>query len=271
MTQLTTTGTTFDRERIDIWKKSFFKELSDTEMANAINICARTGLVPEAKQIYFIKLRGAVTPIVSIDGQRLIAHRTGEYGGTEGPYWCGDDGVWHDVWMGDDAPVAAKFGVYRKGAAHPFWGVALFSEFAKKYNGKPADRWADMGSHMLAKCAESQALRKAFPAELSGLYTPEEEHKIAPAAPGPAQTVVIEDDRTERMLTAFGAVGITPQMIDDYLKANECTGTARSHSQEERKLLVLLYEDVKSGRLPVAELTKNIREALDGVVEGDPV
>lgn len=146
--------------------------------------CQRTGLDPFSKQIYAIKRGGKMTIQAGIDGLRSIAERTGQLDGSE-TYWCGEDGAWADVWLGSKPPAAAKTIIHRKGSSHPFVGVARFAD----YNAGQG-LWSKMPAAMIAKCSEALALRKAFPADLSGVYSTDEmEQAVEPvtvAAAAPA-------------------------------------------------------------------------------------
>jgi phage recombination protein Bet len=130
--------------------------------------CQRTGLDPFSKQIYAIKRGGKMTIQAGIDGLRAIAERTGELDGSH-TEWCGDDGQWSDVWISAKPPAAAKTTIWRKGSSHPFTGVARFAD----YNAGQG-LWSKMPAAMIAKCSEALALRKAFPANLSGVYSTDE-------------------------------------------------------------------------------------------------
>jgi len=145
--------------------------------------CQRTGLDPFSKQIYAIKRGGKLTIQAGIDGLRSIAERSGELDGSS-TEWCGDDGIWSDVWLGSKPPAAAKTIIYRKGCSHSFVGVARYAD----YNAGQG-LWSKMPSAMLAKCSEALALRKAFPADMSGVYTVDEmeqETVTVTATPAPA-------------------------------------------------------------------------------------
>jgi hypothetical protein len=98
----------------------------------------------------------------------VIAERSGEMDGQD-VAWCDQDGVWRDVWLDTKAPAAARVLVYRKGCQKPFPGIAKWAEYAQS-----SPMWTKMPANQLAKCAESLALRKAFPHQLSGLYTTDE-------------------------------------------------------------------------------------------------
>lgn len=153
------------------------QKASDADLAVFFHQSQRTGLDPFAKQIYMIERKGKQTIQTGIDGFRLIARRTidrtKEGFGYRPTLWCGRDGQWRDVWLDQEPPAAAKVVVVRGG--QEFDAIALFDSYAgKKYDGNLNAMWSTQGAHMIAKCAEALALRKAFPQDLSGLYTSEE-------------------------------------------------------------------------------------------------
>src|SRR3990167_218682 len=127
-------------------------------------ICAETQLNPFRKQIHFIRRGNSYTVQIGIDGYRSIADRTGLYAGS-------DDYAFDD----EKSPNKATVTVYKmvNGVRCPFTASARMSEY-KPQDVKMQFMWNKMPNLMLGKCAESLALRKAFPNELSGTYTNEE-------------------------------------------------------------------------------------------------
>lgn len=191
----------------------------NADLAVFLNFAQRTGLDPFARQIYMIGRNQKVgngwstkwTIQASIDGLRIVAERSGDYAGQVGPEYCGADGVWRDVWIGEQPPVACRVGVLRNGFAAPLYAVAYFDEYAQTdRDGNLTSMWRSKPKLMIAKCAEALALRKAFPNDLAGLYTademghPEARQAAQVAAPveQPAAPVEVIDEATGEILDA---------------------------------------------------------------------
>jgi phage recombination protein Bet len=190
--------------RRELLKRTICKDLTDNEFDLFVAVCNRRRLDPFVKQIHAVKRRQWNSKLndyeevmviqTGIDGFRLVAERTHERDGTDGPWWCDDSGQWRDVWLADAHPSAAKVIAFRKGHARGYVGIAHWGEYVqtfkdKKGNLRPTQMWETMPAGQLAKCAEALAWRKAFPEELAGIYTDDEMGQAVNDSPGPAAAV----------------------------------------------------------------------------------
>ncbi|MGA1114540.1 MAG: phage recombination protein Bet [Aquiluna sp.] len=209
----TVTITTWTPDQVQLISSTIAPGCTNDELRLFAYACQRTGLDPFSKQIYAIKRGGKMTIQAGIDGLRAIAERTGQLDGSE-TYWCGEDGQWQDVWLSAKAPAAAKTIVHRKGSQHPFVGVARFAD----YNAGQG-LWSKMPAAMIAKCSEALALRKAFPADMSGVYSTDEMDQAAEpvtvtATETPALPAVKAKD-TSKFFTAGAAAITKAKTLDD--------------------------------------------------------
>lgn len=258
MTQLVKSE--LNAQDVDLIKKNIAKDATDNELKLFLQICNRTGLDPFARQIFFVKRGGVGQTTLSIDGFRLVAERTGRYEGQIGPFWCGEDGEWKDVWLKNEPPLAAKVGVFRSGFREPLYAVANFSAYNA---GSPI--WKKMPSLMLAKCAESLALRRAFPMELSGLYTTDEmEQAEAPMqnvtpqpTAHPAPKIAIGPANENPIVKAFFSVNVTQRDLETALGK-----PAADWNEDDTKSLRDCYQAIKSGAKPADALNKLVRDAV---------
>lgn len=155
----------FPPEKVELIRRMIAPTATEDELALFLYQAQRTGLDPLARQIVFNKFNTKNGPrmsiITSIDGYRLLADRTGKYAGNDDP-----------TFEGEPTPTKATVTVYKLagGIRCPFTATARWTEYYPGDNPQ-GFMWRKMPYLMLGKCAEALALRKAFPAELSGLYT----------------------------------------------------------------------------------------------------
>lgn len=170
-----TTVEDFSREKVELIKNTVAKGATDLELQLFFHACKRTGLDPLMKQIYAIKRwngkenRHEMAFQTGIDGYRLIADRTGCYAGSSDAEYT--------LNLETGFPDVAKVTVTKLVGGMPcqFTSSARWNEYVQTTkDGQPTSMWRKMPFLMLAKCAEALALRKAFPAELSGVCTHEE-------------------------------------------------------------------------------------------------
>lgn len=255
-----------NREQIDLLKTTICKDATDDEFGLFLQVCKSKGLDPFTRQIHAVKRWNPATQKkemaiqIGIDGFRLQAERSGKYLGQDGPYWCGEDGVWTDVWLKQGPPAACKVGIHREGFAAPLYRVCMYSEFVQtKDGGMPNAMWHKMPASQLAKCTEAVACRAAFPQELSGLYAAEElPEETTTAAPPKAIAVIEAEPRPwktfKEMLALFGKLkDKAPE--DLYYKVLRSHGVAHANEFKDANSAVACYRELSVIVARAAELT----------------
>ena len=158
----------------------------NADLAVFLHRCQATGLDPFANQITMIKRGGQWKIQTEIDGFRVIRDRAAKRDGVTVSYgrtkWCDHNRQWFEEWIDDDLPAACEMTVYVDG--RPFPAQIRFNAFAvRNKGGELTAQWRSMGDHLIAKCAEAQALRKAFPQDLEGVAIAEETGRPMAAPP----------------------------------------------------------------------------------------
>lgn len=165
-------GLVFTPQQMAMIRDTYANGATQKEFEVLMEIAKLRKLNPLLRQIHFVKRwnkalgREVWSAQVSVDGLRAIAERTGKYDGQDDAEYERDD---------QGRIICARVRVYRKDWTRPAVGTAYWSEYVQTTkDDKPTKFWADMPHVMIAKCAEAIAMRKAFPEDMSGLYTDEE-------------------------------------------------------------------------------------------------
>lgn len=162
-------------EQIDVIRRSVAKDANASELYQFLYLCKEYDLDPFKREIYFMKSGGNPSIITGIDGFRKSARRDPNYEGVQS----------FAVKEGDEFSVDAasytvhhKFGA-KRGKVIGAWAradakgrkpVLVYVDF-DEFNKKQMN-WNSMPGVMIAKVAESHAIRRQF--GLAGLYTKEE-------------------------------------------------------------------------------------------------
>lgn len=227
----------FTPPQMALLRRTVAKDTNDTEFNLFVELCKVRGLNPLVRHVYCMVMskdkpdKRQMVIVVSIDGQRHLAEKSGNYRGDDRAPRFEVDASLIDVATNPAGLVSAEVSVYKfsHGSWFPVTAVSYWSEAApiKEIweNNKPSgkfqlepkkDGWRKMPRLMLAKVAEMQALRKAFPDSFSGLYGEAEMDRgeVLDLSPSEWAEKAEQDDRIAR-------IGGSDTYITDWLDGNE--------------------------------------------------
>jgi len=251
-------------QAIEVLRSSFYPEASIESVRMVLAYCRVSGLDPMKRPVHIVPVWSAKagcmvdTIMPGIGLYRILAARTGQYCGKSEPEFGPDttrklDGteITFPAWC--KVTVLRQIcGQTREFTAKEFW-VENYA-VAKRGTIAPNAMWKKRPYGQLAKCAEAQALRMAFPEEAGGTYTAEEmEGKVIDMDYRPEPEKI---ESTKKALTA------EPMPIIDPNAPMEVKKQKREDSVENdpvKKSERSLYEKVQAGVDKLLESMENVK------------
>lgn len=151
------------------------------EIVMFMNICKYNGLNPWLKEAYCIKYGSSpATMVVGKNAYLKRAEANPAYDGMEaGIIIVAEDGTVENrvgTFRLEGETLAGGWArVWRKDRSHPTTVEVSFNEYAgRTKDGRLNNQWSMKPATMIRKVALVQALREAFPGDISGMYSEEE-------------------------------------------------------------------------------------------------
>lgn len=248
-------------------KEQIAPDATQAELDLFFMMAYRTRLDPLMRQLYFIKYRNKkkserngcrcgwnkctcgkseydVSYVTSIDGYRIIAHRTGDFGGIDEPKYHYDE-------KGKLTHCTVK--VYRRTSDRPFAATVKFSEYNTGKN-----MWGSMPETMIAKVAEAHALRKAFPQDLSGIYTTDEMDQAKRDNPEPEKQVpMITKKQVAEIKDLMDQKGVTIEQLKDHVKRNYRKTTMANVTKPEAQKIINKLRTMPDAHNPLDDVQEH--------------
>ena len=168
------------KEQKELIKRNFAKHATDDELTIYFNFCGKAGVDPLRGQAHFIKYKPGEKPImmIGIDGFQARATEDARYNGmVANAVYENDDFSMNPV----EGTIAHSFGVKSRGKLIGAYAILKrkgmvnavqwinFDEYKRN-----TQIWRDKPEVMITKVARATLLRREYPDNFSGIYTPEE-------------------------------------------------------------------------------------------------
>lgn len=186
---------------ITVLENSLYPGAQSTSISLVINYCRAAGLDPMQKPVHIVpmwdsksqRMRDVIMPGVGL--YRTQAARTGQYAGVTEPEYgpdvtenIGGQPVTYPTWCRVAVKRLLPNGAIVDFAATERWKENYAVKGGKEKSIAPNAMWLRRPYGQIAKCAEAQALRKAFP-EMTGSQPTADEMEGRPMADEAGETI----------------------------------------------------------------------------------